>query len=179
MMKCPDGRRITLIEYRMVDGVPIPFTVCSRGLQYDFEWSRAFGLSYHHMSACGYRVGYGKTVLGRFLKVSPRQPLWFDPSVIIPAIASRRHGWEGRVVRRRKDLWNIGYKVIKQPLAMFDESLNPFEWESACDGECAYCHICHDWFPDYRECEHLWWCDDCGMMSGVGSDDPCNCVDNE
>lgn len=169
-MLCPDGREITLIEYRHDRrGVLVPFSVCSRGLGYDFEWSDYMGTCYYHMSAAGYRIGYGKTYLGTFVKKRPRHPIWLGPG-IIPCNRNRP-------IRSRKTLARMGYQVVRQPLELESDwggsTLNPFEFGQ--EGAPEFCRICDDWFPDFHECDHIWWCDECGMMSGEGSWDACSC----
>ena len=40
----------------------------------------------------------------------------------------------------------------------------------ATESRCEYCTVCDDWFPEYEECQHLYWSDNLGY-AGCGCDE--------
>ena len=53
---------------------------------------------------------------------------------------------------------------------------NPFEPWGTKQGDAEYCSICqmnHDVTDDNQPCDHLEWCDECGLWMGEGAYDSC------
>ncbi len=46
------------------------------------------------------------------------------------------------------------------------------------DGRVLYCGVCADFLPsdDGRVCDHVHWCERCGMYTGPGCDEACRCA---
>jgi len=60
---------------------------------------------------------------------------------------------------------------------------NPFKWQLADEGCAEYCTTCKIWhfdegYGDGKLCEHVAWCEECGMWGGSGCEDGCECHTN-
>jgi len=69
-----------------------------------------------------------------------------------------------------------GAKLLKSPIWL-GNTHNPFEHIHAKEGDAEYCQVCgmfHDVTDDNCPCDHLEWCDDCGLWIGEGATDSCS-----
>ena len=141
---------------------------------YEFERSRSSKSIYWHMTGCG---GTDNTyAIGEFVNpVPPPALLWIAHGVRVVTRDKR-----GRPTRplTPATILRHGYKPIDEPLRvqclvsgdgghdrMPENTVNPFAISDG-DTPCVYCPKCDDWMPDENEslCEHLAWCDKCGMV---------------
>lgn len=162
--------RIVAIEYRRErlpskEEIIVPFQVFTTDHQnpsawicghYDFDWCRRDECLYYHLSGSGGRFYIHP--LARPAK-PPLVPLWWDSSLVHPTNggnSSNRKLSDATVTR-------FGYKIVPEPLPLFSVSANPFN--DAHHASVEYCTRCGDHLQDDGLCEHIWWCEKCGVYS--------------
>lgn len=127
--------------------------------QWDFEWSRRYRTSYYHMSGSGGELAL--YVAGFCEPQPPPGELW-----VADGIPVLRNSLKPKRIKSDDVLLRMGYRRLKLPrlLTAWDgtKTRNPFE--IADEGECVYCKLCDDWFLEDSHCEHMHWCDGCGMF---------------
>lgn len=126
---------------------------------YDIDWCPQYGL-YCRLSGSGGDVD--RHCLGSFWdwKKHNRRPtlFWASPEIVLCHYQRRGEKWTAVPLKRRRDIRRCGYKRLKLPL-IYAGSPDPFS--DVCEGETVYCEKCNERFPDYNECEHIDWCEDC------------------
>jgi hypothetical protein len=99
--------------------------------------------------------------------------LWYErQAVVITTDQGTRARHPDAYLRRS------GYDVLDAP-AVAGGCANPFEtdwFRHNEESETVYCSVCNDRFPEYlcnEICPHVWWCDECSVYVGPGTDEHC------
>jgi hypothetical protein len=123
---------------------------------YDFDWCERDQTLYQHKSGGGGENFYIHPS-GEPAK-PPRCAVWWNREIVKPTNGRIRTSFLGERYLRR-----IGYDVLTEPLPVLGGSENPFS--DACDGDVEYCSRCNDHLPTDNLCDHIWYCEKCGVYS--------------
>lgn len=124
---------------------------------YDFEWCERDQALYFELIGGGPLNGYS---VARFAEPQPpKAKLWLAPDISV-----QDAGRDEKTISNA-ELLAMGYEIINEPLLLDSgwgrPSTNPFDHAES--GGCLYCRECDDWLPEDEMCQHLDWCDECGM----------------
>lgn len=128
--------------------------------QWDFDYSRTERTLYFHDSGSG---GTPKAYVARFVKPDPPPAkLWVAEGVPIVDCGKSGRGVSDATLLKR------GYVLIPRPLLLpkpyGGKTRNPFE--AGEEGRTVYCGRCEDCLgcdDTNHPCEHIEWCDGCGL----------------
>jgi hypothetical protein len=139
---------------------------------WDFDWCKRDGTLRYHNSGSGGEIRFH---VARFVHPTPpKAELWVADGLPVVTAARRKDGTWGERRVGAAELLRRGYARIARPRSLplvnaypyrkVKTTLNPFEagWE----GDTIYCDRCDDHLPSedtYRPCDHVEWCDECGM----------------
>lgn len=140
----PNDEPITVIEYHRTKRGWKPFSVCTLGSVFDFEWCQQDGVLAEHESGSGGNIGEVHD-LGRFC-AAPKlcAKLWYDHARC--KLAHDKRPISDREARA------LGYQVIPEPL-----NGNPFDDRDIVEDDTTYCVQCGDRHPDDSMCAHVVW----------------------
>lgn len=143
----PSESYVGFIEYRREKEFVVPFSVlvfsdlANNRISgtYDFDWCERDGVCYFNMSGWG--------------------------GELCPGFGARAEFWCGVTFDL---LWPETAVIHPEPLQLYGGVvINPFDDDlHSCPGEAVYCRRCKDRIPDDSPCDHIWWCDNCGVWSG-------------
>jgi hypothetical protein len=162
-----ENRRIVLIEYAGQGRIWMPHSVFVHDAPdfphcfstYDFTWSKTHGSLYYHESGSGgppYVNGWPGAK-------KTHAKLWWDQE------ASPILETGGGQVITSADLPSLGFELISEPLILDnDAETNPFIYGIEMGVIC--CTKCQDWLPEDEPCNHVFWCEKCGVWGGAASD---------
>lgn len=91
--------------------------------------------------------------------------IWLDPRVELRNIEIGSDGVVIDAPCRALDL--LGLVLLDSLPLLYDRRIHPINAEYD-DTPTDWCCICKDSFPTHRLCEHLYWCNECGDIYGVG-----------
>ena len=188
----PTEDPILAVEYTKENGLWRPFSVTSSHTVWDVDYCRRDDCLYSHQSGGGLFMGgrwhldeesqtanfvgpvAHKVRRGRWGRSQCGIRLWLHSKVRIvwenPRPGFRNRGRGKRVKNARRKLSARNVRLIDRPIGG-----HPLE-ECGGDESTEWCSICDDRLPDTLLCEHLYWCDECGMVRGVGCHDgECDC----
>lgn len=162
----------------------VPFSVTTAWDDWDVEWCRRDATCYYE------RVGSSSLWLPheetkepttgeygiRFhctasLRIPARHLFWFERAAVKIVVPS-----DSPIQDPERYLLSRGCCTPLTPVEIEPGIMNPFETDDFLTyGEkgCIYCTKCKDYLPIADPCRHLWWCQECGVWSGPGSDDSC------
>lgn len=167
-MTDPHNQPILAIFY---DSENRPYSVFTGGTSYHQEWDFSHcerdGVIVYHNSGMGPGAGYWNAARR---PIKPHWKLWLARGVKLRPAACDGSSPTNCARRFRRG----GLRLLRAPIWLPGGTHNPFKSRDAKEGDTEYCSVCqmaHDVTDNNHPCDHLEWCDDCGLWMGEGATD--------